>query len=187
MSVDAINHWIQHVWKQRLILYPHLQSKSLLILDSQKVHIGKDFKKEIRKHCDIAMVPIGMTKMLQPLSMSPYKTFKEQMTNEWNFWLTGQNEQFRKTKLSKPPTNEEICEWIIKSWNRVSPHSIKNGFRKAGVEYVPELNDYLEIIWEDSNEKLDCIGGDDYRKNPTNTFNQLVFLSDDEDIIGFYD
>lgn len=186
MTVEAMIFWYEYVWKRRNIAYHPYPQKCLLIFDSQKAHTTKNFKEEVKKYFEIAVVPTGMTKMLQPLAMCANKTFKEQMRKEWNSWMSKELEEYKTTKKMKPVTFVEICDWIINSWNHVTPNSIKNGFRKAGVEYIPELNDYLEIIWDESNEKFEF--SIEPKQLPSiSTLNQMVFLTDDEDVDGFED
>jgi hypothetical protein len=51
--------------------------------------------------------------------------------------------------LEKLLENCEICQWIVKSWEAVTPQYVKNGFRKA------EIHSYDELEEEDSDTEIE--------------------------------
>jgi hypothetical protein len=51
--------------------------------------------------------------------------------------------------LEKLLENCEICEWIVKSWEAVTPQCVKDGFRKA------EIHSYDELEEEDSDTEIE--------------------------------
>ena len=57
---------------------PIKKKRALLIFDSYRAHISKDFEQELLRYDNIDIVPIpgGLTYLLQPLDVSVNKSFK---------------------------------------------------------------------------------------------------------------
>ncbi len=54
-------------------------SKSLLIYDSARAHITDDVKNMAKNFSQIAVIPGGLTKKLQPLDLTANKSFKSKL------------------------------------------------------------------------------------------------------------
>jgi len=50
-------------------------------LDSAKSHLKEEVKKQVKNHSEIAVIPGGLTKLLQPLDISVNKSFKNKLRN----------------------------------------------------------------------------------------------------------
>jgi hypothetical protein len=65
VNEDMMKEWIEKIWKRRKEAF--FCKKSVLIYDSQRAHITDNIKDEIKKYSQIAVIPGGLTKKLQPL------------------------------------------------------------------------------------------------------------------------
>ena len=59
----------------------------MLILDSAKSNLTEEVQKQIRIHSKIAVIPEGLTKLLQPLDISVNKSFKNNLKIFWEDWI----------------------------------------------------------------------------------------------------
>ncbi|CAG8718226.1 13709_t:CDS:2, partial [Cetraspora pellucida] len=75
MNAEEIIFWIEHIWNRRA---PLSNSCSLLVLNSFLGHITTSVKNRLNeKNTNIAVIPDGLTKTLQPLDVYINKCFKE--------------------------------------------------------------------------------------------------------------
>jgi transposase-like protein len=80
MTADLMVSWIQNYLKP---LFPE-ECKKLVILDSFSGHIAQRTKDEFHKNgFDIAVIPGGCTKYLQPLDLTVNRSFKSTLKHEW--------------------------------------------------------------------------------------------------------
>ena len=75
MTEDLFMEWLKTVWFRRpgALLRP----RSMLIIDSFRVHLTDSVKEKCQKEkCDMVVIPGGMMGMLQPLDVSINRPFK---------------------------------------------------------------------------------------------------------------
>ncbi|CAG8786058.1 402_t:CDS:2, partial [Gigaspora rosea] len=75
------------------------------------------------KNTNMAVIPEGLTKKLQPLDVYINKSFKDKYRK---FYLDWMSEEIKKLTRTGP-------EWVIKSWNQVDPALIKRSFKCCGI------------------------------------------------------
>jgi hypothetical protein len=144
---EIMKQWLEKVWRRRPGAF--FKPKSLFIYDSARAHLTEEVKKEVKKMSDLAVIPGGLTKKLQPLDLSVNKSFKSKMRNYWETWMVDGCHTYTKTGRMKRASYSEICELIVKSWAAVTPQCVKNGFRKA------EIHSYDELEEEDRNTEIE--------------------------------
>jgi ribosomal protein L37E len=64
----------------------------------------------------------------------------------WENWMVNGVKSFTKTNRMRHATCEEVCKWVLESWNEVTPECVKNGFKRA------KLHDYCDNDINQSNE-----------------------------------
>lgn len=87
---DTFIYWLKN------IILPYVKRKrALLVFDTYSAHISKQFQKEILKYdnLDIALIPGGLTHLLQPLDVSFNHSFKTELHKMWKSYLSSQKEQ----------------------------------------------------------------------------------------------
>ena len=82
MNAEVFKEWIKEVWNNRKGRF-FKKSDSVLIYDSARSHFTEEVKAVVNKHARIAMIPDGMTKLLQPLDISVNKSFKSRIRLNW--------------------------------------------------------------------------------------------------------
>ena len=86
MDADHMKLWIQKVWSSQ----PGglLRKKSLLVWDSFRAHLADPVKRALRQtNTDVAVIPGGLTSILQPLHVCLNKPFKDCMKDGRRGWL----------------------------------------------------------------------------------------------------
>ena len=83
---DGMAVWAEKVWRRRPV--PFFNRTSLLLLDSFSVHLHKDVCGNLKKEHKTmtAVIPGGLTKVLQPLDISVNCSFKAKIREQWEKW-----------------------------------------------------------------------------------------------------
>jgi hypothetical protein len=178
MTEEIFSSWLQKVWQKRKGSF--FNPKSLLIFDSAKSHLTEEVKKQVKNHSEIAVIPGGLTKLLQPLDLSVNKSFKNKLRNLWEDWMINGYHTFTKGGNIKRASYSEVCHWIMQSWDSITPECIKNGFRKSTVEFYGEIT-------ENDTESIEDEDNSNQREVPDELIEILDFtdIESDESFDGF--
>ena len=182
INQEIMQIWFNEVWKKRKNVF--FEPKSLLIYDSANAHLTPKVKKLVNSYSHLAVIPGRLTKKLQPLDISVNKSFKSKIRYQWEQWMMNGYHSFTKSGNMKRASYSEICNWIMKSWEEISPNCIKNGFKKAMIEEYDDLQN------SDSSDISNDEEVEDITDGIPNSFVQLldsmtVESDEDEDFEGF--
>ena len=126
--------------------------KSLLVLDSALSHTKRSVLSSFQKHynTDVAVIPGGMTPLLQPADVSWNKPFKSLMKEKWLEWLNEGEEEYTRSKKRKSASYETVVH-MSDCWKSISEDLIKKSL--LNVEYV-----ILQILYiQDCNLSLKMV------------------------------
>uniref|UniRef100_K7GCQ4 HTH CENPB-type domain-containing protein n=1 Tax=Pelodiscus sinensis TaxID=13735 RepID=K7GCQ4_PELSI len=124
--------WLQMVWVKR----PGglMRKRSLMVLDAFWCHHMKSVKKRLQQDkTDLAIIPGGMTKILQPLDVTVNKPMKDALRRKWNTWLWEGEHTFTASGCMKTPTLQDLTQWIADVWVELDPAIIRKGFLKCSI------------------------------------------------------
>ncbi|KAK7890943.1 hypothetical protein WMY93_022906 [Mugilogobius chulae] len=108
--------------------------KALLVMDSMRAHITPQFKAKLKAVNTIpAIIPGGLTKILQPLDISVNRSFKAVLHLLWEQWMMEGEHSFTATGRLRHATFQQVIEWIDKTWTSLTTNTIVSGFRKVGI------------------------------------------------------
>lgn len=167
MDSKLMHDWLEVVWKCR----PGglLRKRCLLVLDSFRGHIEESVKnrmKELNTHP--AIIPGGLTSILQPLDVSVNKPFKDHVKTLYTDWMANGEHSFMKTGKIQKPSIEILCSWIVKAWDQISSEIIQKSFKKTGISNALDgTEDHL--IYEDSNDPAEATDDDGDDDNDGNS------------------
>jgi len=108
------------------------------------------FKQE---NTDLAVIPGGLTSLLQPLDVSLNKPFKDGVRKKWMQWMADGIHEFTATGREKKPSEELICSCISETWNDISAEMITAAFLKCGItNSLDGSENMVYVSTEDTNE-----------------------------------
>lgn len=137
MDNDVMDLWLSRCFVKRPGGF-FRQSKSLLVLDSMRAHISDVTKHRIRATGSVpAVIPGGLTKLLQPLDISVNRCFKAELRVIWENWMTTGEKSFTATGRMRRASYSTVCQWVLQAWNAVPDTAIINGFIKANIVDAP--------------------------------------------------
>uniref|UniRef100_A0A147BLR1 Putative pogo transposable element n=1 Tax=Ixodes ricinus TaxID=34613 RepID=A0A147BLR1_IXORI len=159
MSADLMVDWLKTVWGRRpgALLFP-----SLLVLDSFRGHLVEPVRAKLRElRTDLAVIPGGLTSVLQPLDVSLNKPFKDNVRRLYAEWMAeGQHDLTPAGKIRRPSV-EQLCSWIAEAWGMIGADIIVKSFKKTGISNALDATED-HLVWdEDESETDEKSGGDD--------------------------
>lgn len=86
MNEDVITQWINECWLKRPNPFNN-SNESLLIFDSACCHLTEGAKEAVKKCSKLAVIPGGLTKILQLLDVSVNKSFKNNLRRKWEHFI----------------------------------------------------------------------------------------------------
>ncbi|GFV28193.1 DDE-1 domain-containing protein [Trichonephila clavipes] len=87
--------WIKNIWQRRPGALRNPQS--LLVWDMFRFHLTDNTKKLLTEcNTDIAVIPGGLTSLVQPLDVCINKPFKQNLKRQWNIWMLEGEKSFTK-------------------------------------------------------------------------------------------
>lgn len=176
INEDMFSLWIREVWQKRKASF--FSSPSLIIYDSAPAHLTEKVLKVVKQRSMPAVIPGGLTKILQPLDISVNKSFKSKVRKMWEKWMINGYHEYTKKGNMKKASYEEVCKWIVESWNEITPECIKNGFSKGKLICYPESITETETYFSSEND-------DDIEDDLLELLQDFEFESEGSNFCGF--
>lgn len=147
MCESVMIEWLEKVWQRRKGSF--FNSKGLLIMDSMRSHLLDSVKRRCEKlSADIAVIPAGLTKVLQPLDLCVNKCFKAEIRKRWESWMSEGLHSYTKSGKMRRASYEEVLKWVSSAWESVKTTAIISGFQEAGI-LTADDNSKIEVVEED--------------------------------------
>ncbi|KAK3549935.1 hypothetical protein QTP86_016788 [Hemibagrus guttatus] len=131
---EKMREWLREVYVKRPDGFFHA-SPSLLICDSMRAHLTATVKNRVKQmNSELAIIPGGLTKELQPLDIGVNGAFKVKLRAAWERWMTDGEHTFTKTHgRQRRASYATICEWIVDAWAKISALTVVRAFAKVGI------------------------------------------------------
>ena len=109
------------------------KSPSLLIYDPMLANVTDAVEAEAKKtNSELAVVPDGFTKELQPLDIGVNRPFNAKLRVAWEHWMTDGEHTLTRTGGQRRANYATICQWIVDGWAKITVSTIMRLFREAG-------------------------------------------------------
>lgn len=184
MDENGVKLWIKNVWENRpgALRKP----KSLLVWDMFRSHRTDGVKRRMNEcNTDLAVIPGGLTSLVQPLDVSINKPFKDSLRQRWNMWMLEGDKTFTKGGNMRQVSLPEMCQWILTAWNEIKPEIIVKSFKKCGISNALDgtEDDYLWLDETDGGDNRESDSGEDDIPENINEdeYNEIFMLSDKDD------
>ena len=112
MDTEMMLDWLQESYSKRPGGF-FRQKQSLLIMDSMRAHLTEPVKSSVKKtNSQLAIIPGGTTKFLQPLDIAVNRPFKVNLRSLWEKWMCEGDKSFTKTGRLRKASFSEVCKWV---------------------------------------------------------------------------
>ncbi|KAF4795889.1 hypothetical protein TURU_089430 [Turdus rufiventris] len=137
MDERVMKTWLTEVYAGRPGGFFHLLP-GLLIFDSMYEHKTDSVKAMAKKmNLELAVIPGGLTKEVQPLGIGIIRSFKAKMRLLWETWMVEGEHSYTNTQRLLRASYATVCLWILDAWDKVTTTAIIRGFAKADI--IPGL------------------------------------------------
>ncbi|GFS56714.1 pogo transposable element with KRAB domain [Trichonephila clavipes] len=150
MDKNGVKLWIKNIWQRHPETLRNPQS--ILVWDMFRSHLTDNTKKLLTEcNTDIAVIPGGLTSLVQPLDMCINKPFKQNLKRQRNIWMLEGEKSFTKGGQMRHASLEIVCEWIIKAWNEIKPDLIQKSIKKCSVSNSVDQTEDDYLVMDESN------------------------------------
>lgn len=189
MDEDGTKKWLEEIWNGR----PGAALKkktSLLVWDMFRAHTSDDIKKLAKSsQVTLAVIPGGLTSVLQPLDVCLNKPFKDRVRKMWHEWMSSGQARLTKGGNLMKPDIELIATWVRDAWEEIPEDMVQRAFKKCGISNAMDGSEDSALFENDSSDGDDCELSDDdnvYADNLTPANAEALFgHTDDEEESSF--
>ena len=109
-------------------------------MDSFRAHIKKSLLKNLKRlhKTDVAIVPGGMTPLIQPLDVAINRSIKAKFSAKWKDWMKDTQKRFQITKIKEKITYSLIVNCISEIVHDIDNELVKNSFRMCAIGVIRE-------------------------------------------------
>ena len=94
--------------------------RSLLVWDSFRAHLTESVKADLqRRKIDVAVIPGGLTPVLQPLDKCLNKPFKDNMRRKYLNWMMTGPFEYTPVGKKKALSKNLVLRWVKQSWEEI--------------------------------------------------------------------
>ena len=113
-----------------------------------------------RRNVDVAVIPSGLTPLLQPLDKCLNKPFKTRVQAQYQAWMV--NGPFTYTPLGKKqaPSKEIVLQWINKAWQEIPTEMVVKSFKSCGISNALEGTED-DAVYEEETEGGEAVDVDE--------------------------
>ena len=180
--------WLEKCWGRR----PggSTSPRSLLVWDQFRAHLTDRVKLRTKNghNTDVAVIPGGLTSILQPLDVSVNHPFKSHLRGQWSAWMaSGAPQRTAAGNLKRPPL-PTVVQWVKNAWDSIDAKIIQKSFKKCCISNNMDGTED-DCLWNDKDDE-DMDVSDDETYDDVLTDAQMCKLlqddsDDDEDFRGF--
>ena len=147
MNEEMVKDWINTVWSKVGGLS---RKQSLLVWDSFRAHLSNPVRRALKTvNTECAVIPGGMTSILQPLDVCLNKPFKDRLRAKWQDWMLSGDHTFTASGRTRKAELNVICGWIKEAWDDISPEMVKKSFLKCSITNALDGTEDDELWGED--------------------------------------
>lgn len=142
MTENLMLDWIESVLK------PHVDSKSVLILDDFSSHKTAKVKEKLEElNVMHKIISPQTTHYHQPLDVLIMSVFKSSMRNQYENWMSNTPAIYTAKGNRKSPSHSKIIQFVSNSLEKVQSEIIVKSFHVCGISSSPiSINDYNEKL-----------------------------------------
>ena len=148
MDESGVKEWIRQC-------LPRTQNheQSLLVWDSFRAHLTEDVKAALKQRkIDVAVIPGGLTPVLQPLDKCLNKPFKDSIRRKYLAWMISGPFEYTPSGKTKAPTRNLVLRWVNEAWREIPAEMVTKSFKTCGISNALDGTEDDELYAEEGQE-----------------------------------
>lgn len=155
---DGVRLWLNKIWDKRP---GNFNNRSLLSWDMFRSHLTDKVKQNLKDlRTEQAVIPGGLTSVLQPLDVCLNRPFKQYLRELWNEWMVKGKKSYTNSGNMRAPELDVFCQFIIDAWAKVKTESVIKAFKKCCISNALDGSED-DILWDDQDDDDDDVQDDD--------------------------
>ena len=147
---------MEKVWNRRHGVIMK-KKKSMLVWDMFRGHLTEKVKQSaIKMNTTLAVIPGGLTSMLQPLDVCLNKPFKDRLRKMWIEWMASGDVKTTKGGNLMKPDIELVAKWVLDAWNTIPEDMVKRSFLKCCISNAMD-GEEDDAVFEDADNITDDV------------------------------
>ncbi|CAH2275912.1 Pogo transposable element with KRAB domain, partial [Pelobates cultripes] len=123
-----------------------------VVWDMFRAHTSDDIKKLAKSsQVTLAVIPGGLTSVLQPLDVCLNKPFKDRVRKKWHEWMSSGQPRLTKVGNLMKPDIELIAKWVRDAWEEIPEGMVQRAFKKCGISNAMDGRED-SALYEDSSD-----------------------------------
>ena len=140
--------------------------RSLLVWDSFQAHLTDSVKGDLNhRNIDVAIIPGGLSPVLQPLDKCLNKPFKDNVRRKYLAWMISGPFEFTPAGKKKAPSRNLVLCWIKTAWAEIPEEMVRKSFKTCRISNAMDGTEDDAVFTEESPE----IEDDDIEENEFET------------------
>jgi len=86
-----------------------------------------------QQNIDVAVIPGGLTPVVQPLDKRLNKPFKDNVRRKYLAWMTSRPFEFTPAGKKKVPSRNLVLRWIKEAWAEIPQEMVIKSFKTCGI------------------------------------------------------
>ena len=107
-----------------------------------------------RQTVDVAVIPGGLTSVLQPLDKCINKPFKAKLRMLYDTWMVNGPFTYTPSGKKRAPSKELVLTWINRARNGIPKDLIGKSFKSCGIANEPDGSED-DAVWEEEDEETE--------------------------------
>ena len=155
----------------------------MLVWDSFSAHLGDNVKKQLREchNTHLAVIPGGLTSIVQPLDVCLNKPFKDRLREKWTSWMIDGKKTYTTGGNMRAASLIEVCTWVKEAWESIGEDMIERSFKKCGITSALDGTDD-DLLWQDEVEERN--DDDDDESVEDDIYDDALTVDDMLDLFG---
>ena len=131
------------------------EHRGLLVWDSFHTNLTDAVKDLLdRRNVDVAVIPGGLTPVLQPLNKFINKLFKAEVRAQYKVWMVNGRFTYTPSRKKGAPSKEMVLWWSNQAWSEIPADLISRSFKSCGINNA--LNGTADdAVWDDEEEEAE--------------------------------
>ena len=110
---------------------------SLLVWNSFRAHLTELVKADLqRRKIEVAVIPSGLTPVLQPLDKCLNKPFKDNMRRKYLNWMMTGPFKFTPAGKKKALSRSLVLRWVKQLWEEIPEEMVRRSFKTCRISNV---------------------------------------------------
>ena len=104
-----------------------------------------------KRNVDVAVIPGGLTPVLQPLDKCINKPFKANVCAQYEAWMVNGPFTYTASGKKRAPSKEMVLCWIHRAWSEISVDLIVRSLKSCGINNAFDGTED-DAVWDDKEE-----------------------------------